>query len=224
MALLSRVRRWFAPETPVEIEVASPPREEVVEPAALAVETPEASADAPTPIDLLDRIEHRLDEGREAQDRVVKALAGVPGAMSELTRLSGRQDDLLAAIRELGDAQRSRSESETAVLERLGDLIDRESALFGLVQRQLDANHEIVAHTAVRLEQLAEAVTEASRTNRTTGEAMEAMVGELRDQERRQDERAGAMQGWIVTCVVACIGATAAALALAWAVLGQTNG
>lgn len=221
MALFTRVRRLFIPERPVEIDISSPARAEVLDD-ELATDASTTSSPNQA-MELLGRIETRLQDGRDAQDRTLKAIDGLPAAVDHLARVSTRQEELVTAVRELGHAQRQRSESEVAVLDRLSDLVDRESALLSLVQRQLDANHEIVQHTAGRLEELAAAVTETSRTNRVTAEAMEAMVGEMQARERRSEERTGAMQGWIVTCVVACIAATAAALALAWAVLERTG-
>lgn len=222
MALLTRVRRFFVPERPVEIDISDQGRGEVLDEALSTSESAE-TARPNEAMQLLDRIESRLQDGRDAQDRTLEAIGGIPVMVDHLARVSTRQDEIVQAVRELGQAQRQRSESESAVLDRLSDLVDRESALLALVQRQLDANHEIVQHTAGRLEELTAAVTEASRTNRVTAEAMEAMVGEMRSREQRSEERAGAMQGWIVTCVVACIAATAAALALAWAVLERTG-
>jgi uncharacterized coiled-coil protein SlyX len=223
MAILARVRRLFRPESPVEIDISDRGHGAILEDDALSTGDRIDPAGANDAMTLLARIETSLEAGRVAQDRALAALQTLPTASDHLARLSSRQDELLATLKELGQSNRQRTEAETAVLARLSDLLDRESALFGLVQEQLDANHQIVRHTAGRLEELSAAVTEAARTNRVTGEAMEAMVGEMRDRERRADERAGAMQGWIITCVVACIAATAAALALAWSVLERTG-
>ena len=106
---------------------------------------------------------------------------------------------------------------------RLSDLLEREHALFGLIQQQLDANHEAAALTASKLDDLSTAVRVTAETNQRTASALAAVVEELRVQEKRHDERAGVVQGWIITCVVACIGATAAALALAWTIM-QSRG
>lgn len=224
MAILERVRRLLRPETPVEIDISDRNRGEHAPQEVLGVTDASSDPDAPQQaMTLLDRIETGLREGREIQDRGLRAIEQLPASMEQLATVATRQEELVLAVRELGQAQRQRAESESAVLDRLSDLVDRESALLALVQRQLDANHEIVQHTAGRLEELSAAVTEGVRTNRVTAEAMEAMVGEMQARETRSEDRANAMQGWIVTCVVACIAATAASLALAWAVLGQTG-
>ena len=224
MAILARFRRLLRPETPVEIDIPHHDRTEVLSEDALGNLAQEGeTAPANPAMELLDRIESGLQEGRETQDRAARALEHLPASLEHLGTVAIRQEELILAVRELGQSQRQRAESESAVLDRLSDLVDRESALLALVQRQLDANHEIIQHTAGRLEELGAAVTETSRTNRVTAEAMEAMVGEMQAREKRSEDRAGAMQGWIVTCVIACIAATAASLALAWAVLGQSG-
>ena len=224
MAILARVRRLLRPDPPVEIDISHHAQPEVLPDDVLGTPGMHAGTESGNPaMELLDRIESGLKEGRETQERAARALEVLPGSLEHLATVATRQEDLLLAVRELGQSQRQRAESEGAVLDRLSDMVDRESALLALVQRQLDANHEIVQHTAGRLEELSAAVTEGVRTNRVTAEAMEAMVGEMQAREKRSEDRASAMQGWIVTCVVACIAATAASLALAWAVLGQTG-
>ena len=176
------------------------------------------------PAATIERLESTLQSGRDVQDRTLEAVRRLPHAVSELERIASGQKEMVEAIRALEASGAERTKAESKVLERLSDLIERETALLGLVQTQLDANQQAVEKTSLRLEEVASAIHDTARTNRATGEAMEAMVSEIRDREQRAEDRAGALQGWVVTCVVACIAATAASLALAWAVLGSTSG
>ena len=126
-------------------------------------------------------------------------------------------------IASLQESNQRRTENQTAVFDRLTDRIERETALFELIQSQLDANQQSSEKTSVRLGEVATAIHETSRINRVTGKAMVAMIAEIRDREKRAEDRAGVLQGWVITCVVACIAATAASIALAWAVLASTG-
>ena len=230
MPLFTGFRRLFTGRRPVELTVDPSGRTADAETTG---DLPDPAQDSPSdlapssplpavvdPVATIERLESTLQSGRDVQDQTLEAIKRVPLAVSELERMASGQQELAEAIRSLEATGEERMKAETAVLERLSDLIERETALFGLVQTQLDANQQAVEKTAVRLEEVASAIHETARTNRATGEAMEAMVSEIKDREQRAEDRAGALQGWVVTCVVACIAATAAALALAWAVLG----
>ena len=220
MALLKSFRRLFSSNAPVEMTIDRSGETAIGElaPGPVADVTP-----AIDPAATIERLEATLTTGREVQDQTLEALKRVPQAVIELERMAGGQTELAEAIRSLEASGERRMEAESAVLQRLADLIEGESALFGLVQTQLDANQQAVEKTAARLEEITSAIHETARTNRTTGDAMEAMVAEIREREQRAEDRAGALQGWVVTCVVACLAATAASLALAWAVLDSSN-
>lgn len=170
-------------------------------------------------LESLTAIQESLSEGRDVQNRTLAALERIPAPLGELARLGNGQDELIRLMGELQSGMERRDENDRETQGRLSDLMEREHALFSLIQGQLDANHEVVGLTASRLEDLASTVRETTQTNQRTASALSAVIEELRRQEKRQDDRAGALQGWIITCVVACIGATAAALALAWSVI-----
>ncbi len=169
--------------------------------------------------EMLASIEAALASGREVQDRTLAAFDRLPRSLSELARLGSGQDELVRILREVQSGMERTAEDDREFKTRLSDLLEREHALFGLIQQQLDANHEASALTASKLDDLSTAVRETAETNQRTASALAAVVEELRVQEKRHDERVGVVQGWIITCVVACIGATAAALALAWTVM-----
>jgi type I site-specific restriction endonuclease len=223
MPILKSFRRLFGANQPVEIDISgsTPPTTGEVSDALAPLTDPGPSViDA---FEALGRVESAIESGRRIQDQALRSIEAIPRAVTELERVGSGQTDLIEAVRELGTNQERRAEAESAVLSRLADLLDRESALFGLVQQQLDANHQLAEETAKRLDQLGSSLHETARTNRATAEAMEALTSDLRTREQRSEERAGVMQGWIVTCVVACIAATVASIALAWAVLGSSG-
>ena len=235
MPIFTGFRQLFTGRKPVELNVdqsgqtdsdqtAQELAPELASGLASGLASASTTSPALDPVATIERLESTLQSGRDVQDQTLEAIKRVPLAVTELERMASGQKELAEAIRSLETTGEERMKAESAVLERLSDLIERETALFGLVQTQLDANQQAVEKTAVRLEEVASAIHETARTNRATGEAMEAMVSEIKDREQRAEDRAGALQGWVVTCVVACIAATAASLALAWSVLGSSLG
>ena len=204
------------PETPVSS--VRPPRPF---PSDASASNPLAStpSDA-TPLASMNRIEGALNEGRAAQDRIAESVSNLPRAISALDQAAARQQHVLDLLEGLASHHQGQSDRSTAAIERMTESIERSHEVAGLVQRQLDANHQVAIETVARLDQVSHAISESNQTSRAVGEAMAAMINEIRDRDQAQEERAGVLQGWIVASVVGCIAASAAALALAWAVMG----
>lgn len=204
------------PDTPVSS--VRPPRPF---PSEASASNPLASppSDA-TPLASMNRIEGALNEGRAAQDRIAESVSNLPRAISALDQAAARQQHVLDLLEGLASHHQGQSDRSTAAIEQMTESIERSHEVAGLVQRQLDANHQVAIETVARLDQVSHAISESNQTSRAVGEAMAAMINEIRDRDQAQEERAGVLQGWIVASVVGCIAASAAALALAWAVMG----
>ena len=175
---------------------------------------------SPNPLASMNRIEGAISEGRAAQDRIAEAVSSVPRAISALDQAATRQQHLLEVLEGLANHHQDQASRSTTAIERVTESIERSTEVAGLVQRQLDANHQIALETVARLDQVGHAISESNQTSRAVGEAMAAMITEIRDRDLAQEERSSVLQGWIVASVVGCIAASAAALALAWAVMG----
>jgi hypothetical protein len=187
--------------------------------------SPDTEVQAPTatpphPLASMSRIEGAISEGRAAQDRIAESVSSVPRAILAFDQAATRQQHLLEILEGLASQHQEQSGRSTVAMERMTESIERSSEVAGLVQRQLDANHQIALETVARLDQVSHAISESNQTSRAVGEAMAAMIGEIRDRDLAQEERSSVLQGWIVASVVGCIAASAAALALAWAVMG----
>ena len=203
-------------ETPVSS--VRPPRPLPSEPSASS-----SLASTPsdvTPLASMNRIEGAINEGRAAQDRIAESVSNLPRAISALDQAAARQQHVLDLLEGLASHHQDQAGRSTVAIERMTESIERSHEVTGLVQRQLDANHQIAIETVARLDQVSHAISESNQTSRAVGEAMAAMINEIRDRDQAQEERAGVLQGWIVASVVGCIAASAAALALAWAVMG----
>ncbi|MHC4794995.1 MAG: hypothetical protein ACYTDE_11965 [Planctomycetota bacterium] len=182
------------------------------------------AADAPEdPRSAIRRIEEALNSGRDSQAAIAEAVAKVQPAAAAMVQMAERQQRLLE-IAEGQAANASRRDDRTIeTIERMNEHLGRANEVTGLVQRQLDANHEIVRETVTRLDQVATAIDEGRRASEAIGTTMSAMLEEMKYRDEAHETRNGVLQGWIVASVVACIAATGASLALAWAVMGMQS-
>ncbi|MCP4067527.1 MAG: hypothetical protein GY741_04520 [Phycisphaeraceae bacterium] len=185
--------------------------------AGLATDAPE------DPRAAMRRIEEALNSGRDSQAAIAEAVGRVRPAAAAIEQMAERQQRLLElAERQVADAGR-RDDRTIEAIERMTDHLGRSNEVTGLVQRQLDANHEIVRETVTRLDQVAISIDEGRRASEAIGVAMSAMVDEIKRRDEAHEARNGVLQGWVVASVVACIAATGAALALAWSVMGMQS-
>ncbi|HAC09555.1 MAG TPA: hypothetical protein DCG14_07860 [Phycisphaerales bacterium] len=192
--------------------------------ATMETTTAGLATDAPEdPRAAMRRIEEALTSGRDSQAAIAEAVGRVRPAAAAIEQMAERQQRLLElAERQVADAGR-RDDRTIEAIERMTDHLGRSNEVTGLVQRQLDANHEIVRETVTRLDQVAVSIDEGRRASEAIGVAMSAMVDEMKRRDEAHETRNGVLQGWVVASVVACIAATGAALALAWAVMGMQS-
>ena len=238
MPIMQTMRRLFARRTPIEMSVQRKhhPRldhqvlledgdqpDDLLTPATGGTtELAASNEDAPTeaPAAILTRIDDAMQEGRDFSARLMESIDSLPESTNNALRtLAQRQDTLIELAREIADAERARGEAEQASARELTEVLGTHSETLGLVQRQLDANHQVAAATAERLEDMGRGLTESITTNRRTGEAMTALVGELRSTSAQQDARIGRLQGWMIACVIACLATVLASVTLAWVAL-----
>ena len=194
--------------------------DEVVESPEPAGESSEIES-ADDPRSTMRRIEEALRSGRDSQAVIAEAVGEVRPAKIAIERLAERQQRLIDVVEHQSAESGRRDERAIDAIERMSENLDRSNEVTGLVQRQLDANHEVVRQTVVRLDQVAAAIDEGRRASESIGVAMNAMVEEMNRRDEAHEIRNGVLQGWIIASVIACIAATGAALALAWAVMGM---
>ena len=192
--------------------------------ATMETTTAGLATDAPEdPRAAMRRIEEALNSGRDSQAAIAEAVGKVRPAAAAIEQMAERQQRLLElAERQVADAGR-RDDRTIETIERMNENLGRSNEVTGLVQRQLDANHEIVRETVTRLDQVAVSIDEGRRASEAIGVAMSAMVDEMKRRDEAHETRNGVLQGWVVASVVACIAATGAALALAWSVMGMQS-
>jgi len=182
-------------------------------------EASEGEQEANQPLAVLGRIQQAIEESRTSGSALVESAQRLPEVARTLASLSEGQKELVELTRSIQEIQKTAGQTQEATSERLSDSLDRQSETLGLVQRQLDANHQVAAQTAQQLTTVSEGLTESLNASRRTAEAMSALVGEMRSRDARTAERFGRLQGWMLACTIAGLGVIIAAVTLAWVAL-----
>lgn len=238
MAIMNSVRRLFSRRRPLELTVTPLTEHEESNPMDMILagngEHPEGS-NLPTdlesqpenqanePLAVLGRIEQALEESKSSGTALVESAQRLPEVARSLASLSDRQQELVELTRNLHELEKSRGEEQQTNNHRLSESLDRQNETLGLVQRQLDANHQIAAQTAEHLTRVSDGLAESMNASRRTAEAMSALVGELRTRDARNAERFSRLQGWMLACMIAGLATVIAAVTLAWILISSNS-
>ena len=221
MPIIKSVRNLFSRRAPIELKVSPPPMDG--DPGEVLLEDSPApmlaEADSTTPSDeahaALQRLEQPSEEARAANETLAIAAEHLPKATNSLHSIEHRQQAIQELLRGLLETERSRAESDQEASSKLNAVLKTHADTMGLVQQQLDLNHQLSATTAERLQDLAQGLAESANGTRQTGKAVHALVNEIKHQNQLQEERMGILQGWIIACVIACIATVIAGITLA---------
>ena len=110
----------------------------------------------------MNRIEGAINEGRAAQDRIAESVSNLPRAISALDQAAARQQHVLDLLEGLASHHQDQAGRSTVAIERMTESIERSHEVTGLVQRQLDANHQTAIETVARLDQVSHAISESN--------------------------------------------------------------
>ena len=232
MPLINSVRKVFTRRRPLELTVThratgtdGPPAMILAE--SISTEPLEAAIKfeqepEPTePLAVLGRIEQAFEDDRDARNALADHIAQLPTAVNALTTLADRQQRLVELTRSISDQGRAAADCAARHAELLQSSFDRQTDTIGLIQRQLDANHQLASHTADHLARLGEGLFESTQTNRRTSDALTAIVDQAKTRGAQQDAQFRRLQGWMIATAVASIATVIAAVTLAWVVLSS---
>jgi hypothetical protein len=234
MPLINSVRKLFTRRRPLELTVThratgtdGPPAMILAESistesleAAIEFE-PEPESEPTEPLAVLGRIEQAFEDDRDARNALADHIAQLPTAVEALTTLADRQQRLVELTRSISDQGRAAADCAARHAELLQSSFDRQTDTIGLIQRQLDANHQLASHTADHLARLGEGLFESTQTNRRTSDALTAIVDQAKTRGAQQDAQFRRLQGWMIATAVASIATVIAAVTLAWVVLSS---
>lgn len=231
MPLISSVRKLFMRRRPLDLSIShratgtDGPRPMLLiesEPPPLTLDpTIVVPVDQDEPLAVLSRIERVLEADRDARVGLLESVTHLPEAISSMNVLAERHQTLIEVTRSMAEHQRTASTLATQHAEHLHGCLEQQDNTMGLIQRQLDANHQVASHAAETLNQLGECLRESTLTTQRTGEAMNALAHSLTTHRTKQDAQFQRLQGWMIASAIACIATVLASAGLGWILLRQ---
>ncbi len=190
-------------------------------PAGTSGESQVIQRDRAAPLDgehLLGQFRDQLSTQAHTQahlDNVVASLSTTLNALPQLARQQGQVLDVLVE-----DAARARHRDQT--LERslvhLSEGSDRQTQVLGLIQQQLDLNHEVSVRVAESLRETAGAISTFAATSERQSRALELLAQSTQRRVAQSDRLEKALQFWLAIVGAICM------LALVYAIWAATRG
>ena len=164
-------------------------------------------------VELLEGFRTQLVSHTEAQQRLSEILGSLSGTMHALPELARQQGRVLETLMEAAARARMRDQSVERGLSQLTEGADRQTQVLGLVQQQLDLNHETTIRVADSLRDLALTLGALSANSERHTLAVETLA----DNTRRRTELSERMErrlSWAILAATAT--AAAATLSVIW--------
>ncbi|MFM7806354.1 MAG: hypothetical protein ACKPEA_00310 [Planctomycetota bacterium] len=176
---------------------------------------PDAGAVADALIAIADHLRRDAEERRS----VLPLLERLPESLQSLPEIARQQARLGEAIGGALVQQRMRDQNIEETLRRIADGVGHQTDTFGLVQQQLDLNHQAAQRVADGVTSLASGVGELSTGQRRNADALTGMLEQVRSHDQAIDRLVSRMQVWLVFSTSIAAGSLIACLLLAWAIL-----
>ena len=180
---------------------------------------PDASAVADALISLA---EHLRRDGEERRS-MLPLLERLPENLQSLPEIARQQARLGEAIGGALVQQKLRDQSIEEILRRIAEGVGNQTSTFGLVQQQLDLNHQAAQRVADGVTSLSQGVGELSTGQRRNADALQAIVDQAAQRDAAMQRLAERLQVWLVFCTAIAAGSLLACLLLAWALLRGTH-
>ena len=175
--------------------------------------------DAAAIADALVAIGAHLREQDAERRSVLPLLERLPENLQSLPEIARQQARLGEAIGSALVQQRIRDQGIEEILRRIAEGVGHQTSTFGLVQQQLDLNHEAAQRVADGVTSLSQGVGELSTGQRRNADALMQMLEQVRAHDAAIERVTARLQAWMLfaTCIAA--GSTLACLLLAWAMM-----
>jgi X-X-X-Leu-X-X-Gly heptad repeat protein len=206
MTVLATMRRLFMGPPPVERTPAPKPPE------------PAAVANA-----LMAMADHLRAE--EADRRAILAvLERLPASLQSLPEMARQQARLGEALTTALVQQRARDQTIEDMLRRIAEGVGHQVDTFGLVQQQLDLNHQAAQRVADGVTSLSGGIGELATGQRRNADALESILQQAREREEALERIQGRLHLWLLAATGVAGGSLLACLLLAWALMTRSSG
>jgi hypothetical protein len=160
------------------------------------------------------------DQRQQELARVVSTLPQTMGALPELVRQQTRLADLVAQQLMY---TRQRDEQVEKTLARITQGVEQQRDVLGLVQQQLDMNHESALKVAEGVTTLASAVVQLQATTDRSAAALQGLLEKTSDRDAGVQRLHTQLQNWMLfVAILACLTLVGAVI-LFWIAL-ETRG
>ena len=147
------------------------------------------------------------------------ALTGTIAATLEaVPRLAQQSAHAVEALADAAARSRQRDQAIERGIVRLSESSAQQTQVLGLVQQQLDLNHEVSLRVAESLRESSSALTTFAATSERQVKAIEALASSTQQRVRQSDRLERALQFWMGVIAVICV------LALIYALWAATRG
>ena len=180
---------------------------------------PDATAVADALISIADHLRRDTEERRS----MLPLLERLPENLQSLPEIARQQARLGEAIGGALVQQKLRDQSIEEILRRIAEGVGNQTSTFGLVQQQLDLNHQAAQRVADGVTSLSQGVGELSTGQRRNADALQAIVDHAAQRDAAMQQLAARLQVWLVFCTAIAAGSLLACLLLAWALLRGTH-
>lgn len=160
-----------------------------------------------------------LDLQEQRQQELARVVATLPqsmGALPELVRQQTRLADLVAQQLML---TRQRDDQVEKTLARITQGVEQQRDVMGLVQQQLDLNHEGAMKVADGVTTLAGAVVQLQETSDRGSAALQRLLERTADRDAGVQKMHATLQNWMLFVAILSCMTLVGAVILAWIVL-----
>ncbi len=216
MAIWSFLRRIFGntpvPRAPTEVVVE---RTEEAREVEVFKDRSSRSVDGAT---LLVQFSDQLTSQAHSQQQLNSLLGTLTTTLNALPQLARQQGQVLETLLEGAARSRIRDQAIERNLVQLTDGSDRQTQVLGLVQQQLDLNHEVSLRVAESLKETASAISTFAATSDRQSRALENLASATERRVKQADRLEKALQFWLAIVALLCT------VALVYAVYSATRG
>lgn len=173
---------------------------------------------APDPAKFADAFHDQLATQAEAHRQLSGLLTSLTTSLDALPQLARQQGQVLETILENTARARHRDQAFEKNLMLLNDGAQHQTQVLGLVQQQLDLNHEVSLRVADSLRETAGALTTFAATSDRQVKAIELLAQSTQRRVTHAERLEKAMQFWMAVVAAICT------LALIYAIYAATRG
>lgn len=183
----------------------SAPAQEVIDPAPMQSMPVirHAQTDSPT-IDLPAELRAQVAEHARSQQQLQAMLGTLANTMHAMPQIATQQAQVLETLLDQSVRARQRDQTIERNLTQLTEGTDRQTQTLGLIQQQLDLNHEVSLRVADSLKDVSDAVGTFASSSERQSRAIESLVQATQRRVAQSDRLERSLQFWLAAVALIC--------------------